>query len=65
MRKRPRNSVFNSNSHDRSDARPGGGCIPIGPTYTLQQRQALWSLAMSNPTPEQYHSEKARILGGQ
>ena len=65
MRKRHRTSVFNSNSHDGSDKRPGGGCFPIGPTYSLEQRQALWSLAMSEPTPERYHREKARILGGQ
>jgi hypothetical protein len=50
---------------DRGDKRPGGGCLPTRTTYTLAQRQALWRLAMSNPTPEQYHSEKARILGGE
>ena len=65
MRKRHRTSVFNSNSHDRSDARPGGGCFPIGPTYSLHQRRALHALAESRPTPARYYAERARILGGE
>ena len=42
-----------------------GGTLPsLRTTYTLEQRKALWELAMSNPTWERYHREKARILGG-
>jgi hypothetical protein len=31
-------------------------------TYTLATREALAGLAESNPTPERYASERARIL---
>ena len=54
--------ILKLNSHT-SDKR-GGGMLPAyRTTYTLQQRTALWELAMSNPTWQTYHAEKARILG--
>ena len=42
-----------------------GGCMPtIRTTYPLATREALATLAESNPTPAVYASERARILAG-
>ena len=41
----------------------GGGMLPsYRTTYTPAQRAALARLAESNPTPEAYARERARIL---
>jgi hypothetical protein len=45
--------------------RTNGFMPSLRTTYSLAQRRALWSLAESNPTIEEYHREKARILGGE
>jgi hypothetical protein len=43
----------------------GGGMLPTyRTTYSYHQRLALWRLAESNPSPEVYQREKARILEG-
>lgn len=49
---------------DRSDAKPGGGCLPTRPHYPASVARALHALAESRPTPETYARKKARILGG-
>ncbi len=56
--------VLRVRSHE-SLGRSGGILPSLRTAYSLEQRRALWSLAMSNPTPERYASEKARILGGE
>jgi hypothetical protein len=49
--------------NSRLSDKPGGGCLPVyRTTYTLAQRKALNALAESNPTPEEYRQERARIL---
>lgn len=45
--------------------RPGGTLPSLRTTYTRDQRAALWRLAESNPTPIEYHRERARILEAQ
>ncbi len=39
------------------------GAFCIFTTYTRSVREALFRLAESNPTPERYERERARILG--
>ena len=52
-------------ARNNSDSRRGGGMLPsLRTTYSYHQRLALWRLAESNPSPEEYQREKARILGG-
>lgn len=52
----------------RHGSRRNGQNTPYLPvirtTYTATVRQRLHALAESNPTPERYERERARILGG-
>ncbi len=49
----------------RSSVNPTQSGMSYFPTYTTRTRNALFALAHSRPTPEQYAIEKARILRGE
>lgn len=60
----PKRALLGGRATDGSDREYLGKFLPTyRTTYSLAVREALHALAESNPTPDQYHRERARILG--
>jgi hypothetical protein len=61
---KPKQSLLGGTATDGSDRGYVGKFLPTyRTTYPRAIREALHALAESNPTPETYHRERARILG--
>lgn len=58
-------SLLGGSAREYPSGGRGGGMLPcLRPRYTVAEARALFELAESNPTPERYAKERARILDG-